>query len=105
MAYARDGPFPNRTRLFPFNHDVGHVRRSPDQPSSHCPMSTNADLIGLATADLMANITNEIHDLSPRPVCFGGYSDIYTGVWRSESGEMKARHYAALLSAQPDPVV
>ncbi|KZV95420.1 WD40 repeat-like protein [Exidia glandulosa HHB12029] len=52
-------------------------------------MSANRDRTGFATADLMANITNEIRDLSPRPVSFGGYSDIHTGVWHCPYGDMK----------------
>ncbi|KZV94927.1 kinase-like protein [Exidia glandulosa HHB12029] len=35
------------------------------------------------------DITREIRRISLRPVGFGGYSDIYTGIWRSATGEMK----------------
>ncbi|KZV99887.1 hypothetical protein EXIGLDRAFT_198343 [Exidia glandulosa HHB12029] len=52
-------------------------------------MSNDIDGIGLATVDLMANITHEVHDLSLRPVGYGGYSDIYKAVWRSPYGDMQ----------------
>ncbi|KZV99868.1 hypothetical protein EXIGLDRAFT_198148 [Exidia glandulosa HHB12029] len=35
------------------------------------------------------DITHQIRDVSYRPVGHGGYSDIYTGVWSSQTGELK----------------
>ncbi|KZV95676.1 kinase-like protein [Exidia glandulosa HHB12029] len=64
-------------------------------------MSADADHIGSATADLMANITDELHDISLRPVGHGGYSEIYTGVWRSTFGSMKVA--IKVIRAAPRP--
>ncbi|KZV99930.1 hypothetical protein EXIGLDRAFT_199167 [Exidia glandulosa HHB12029] len=41
------------------------------------------------TASLGTNITDEIFDVSERPVSYGGSADVYQGTWDSHYGPMK----------------
>ncbi|KZV98448.1 kinase-like protein [Exidia glandulosa HHB12029] len=52
-------------------------------------VQTNVDQTGLATPNPVADITSELHDISARAVGHGGFSEIYTGTWRSPEGEIK----------------
>ena len=47
-------------------------------------------ILGLVQRDpLLRDITNEVDSVPNAPTKFGGLSDVYTGVWHSEWGDMK----------------
>ncbi|KZV95426.1 kinase-like protein [Exidia glandulosa HHB12029] len=52
-------------------------------------MSLDVDRVGHGERNQPADITQELHDVSLRPIAYGGFADIYSGIWSHDGKEVK----------------